>query len=228
LSVREIIKENAHLSSMFETVPEYILQRCFIKRFEKRTMILNKDDEINDIYFVCEGSIRVISEFVNGTIHGFAYVEPGDIIGAMELLSEHRVSACSLETVTDSVVISMAITDFMEWFELDHSFSKAVARMVARKFFPTSYDYGVVFKEEAVKTVGRYLYKYALNESKVQGNIEIDMTRQYLGEELGVSTRTVYRALKKLNQLGCISIINGEMILSPKNLSSLRDWIDDK
>ncbi len=151
MSVREIIKENPHLSSMFETVPEYILQRCFIKRFEKRTMILNKDDEINDIYFVCEGSIRVISEFVNGTIHGFAYVEPGDIIGAMELLSEHRVSACSLETVTDSVVISMAITDFMEWFELDHGFSKAVARMVARKFFPTSYDYGVVFKEEAVK-----------------------------------------------------------------------------
>lgn len=225
MEIRKIIDQCPVLEDMFQTIPHHVAERCFVKRLKPRTIILSKDETIDDIYFVCRGSIRVISEFINGTIHGFAYVEPGDVIGAMELLSDHATSACTLETMTECQVLTMSNEDFMEWFESSHVFSKAVARMIARKFFPTSYDYGVVFKEEAVITLGRYIYKVVHGELVQKPSAELGMTRQFLGEELGISTRTVYRALKKLESMGALVIDKGVIKVNRGNEAVLIEWL---
>lgn len=226
VNLKSVTKGNPILNQMFATIPNHIEERCVVKHFESHTIFLRKEEEIQNIYFVCSGIIRVINEFSNGTIYGFAYVEPGDVTGAMELLSDHKISACSLETLTDCTVISMSVNDFMNWFETDHSFAKAIARMVARKFFPTSYDYGVVFKEEAAKAVALYVFKSVKGTIETQDHILIRVTRQYLSEELGVSIRTVYRALKKLRDLKCLTIENGVICVDRNQFIELRNYLE--
>lgn len=222
-----MLEKNELLKKMFITVPNHIKERCVIKVIEPHKIFLRKEDKIEDIYIVSSGSIRVINEYANGTIYGFAYVEAGDVIGAMELLSDHDMWACSLEAITECYLISMSVEDFMNWFEDDHLFSKAMGRMLARKFFPTSFDYGLVFKEEAIKAVASYLYKFVKNTIDSEEVVSIKITRRYLSEELGVSTRTIYRTLKKLVDLQCISVDNSLISVNKKQCLNLEMLLRD-
>jgi CRP/FNR family cyclic AMP-dependent transcriptional regulator len=227
MSVEKIIKENPYLKKLLETMPEDVKKRSILKEFYPTDILLKKDEEAKYVYLLYSGTLRVINEFPNGTVYGFAYIDSTEIIGALEILAEEKRIAATVEAVTHSIALRISKEDFIKWFESSIDFSMIMARMLAKKFYPTISKNGEVFMNSSMHSLASFIIR-SVEKNIKEGKIGIiNKKRQYIADELGMSLRTVYRAIKKLKEDNLITIIKGKIHVSKKQYEKLTEIIDE-
>ncbi|MCT4619175.1 MAG: Crp/Fnr family transcriptional regulator [Marinisporobacter sp.] len=227
MSIERFIKDNPYLENLLKNMPENIKAKALIKNFPAQTIMLKKDSEIKYVYILCSGTLRVINEFSNGTIYGFAHINSTDFIGALEILAEETKIACTVEAITDCVALRISKKDFLDWFENDIFFSTTIAKSLANKLYPTIYRNGAVFMNSATHSLISFLIKFVEENMENKNTLLIRKKRQYIADELGISLRTVHRIVKKLKEDDFISIIKGKIYVNKEQYDRLLELLDD-
>ncbi|RKD27144.1 CRP/FNR family transcriptional regulator, cyclic AMP receptor protein [Caminicella sporogenes DSM 14501] len=227
MSVEKIIKENPYLQKLLKTMPEDVKQRAVLKEFFPTDILLKKDEEVNCVYLLYSGTLRVINEFPNGTVYGFAYIDSTEIIGALEILAKEKKIAATVEAVTHSIALRISKEDFIKWFESSIDFTMEMAKMLAKKFYPTVCKNGEVFMNSSIYSLASFIIRSVEEDIKEGKTGIINKKRQYIADELGVSLRTVYRAIKKLKEDNLITVIKGKIHVSREQYEKLAEIIHE-
>lgn len=211
MSLDEFLKNKSSLANLLISMPVEIRNRCVIKRFPAKSTMIQKDEETKYVYIVISGMLRVVNEFENGKLFGFAYKNPLDFIGMLEVLAEESKMAGTVEAITDCVVLRITKEDFLKWLESDHFFSITIAKEIAKNLYPTAYRIGDVFMNPALYTIVTFIVQSTKKEIKDERIGLITKKRQQIADELGLSLRTVYRVIKKLKEDNLVTIRKGKI-----------------
>ncbi|QXM05123.1 Crp/Fnr family transcriptional regulator [Crassaminicella indica] len=226
MSIERFIKDNTDLEKLLKNMPEDVKKRCVIKNFPAKSIMLKKDAEVKYVYIHLFGTLRVLNEFANGNIYGFAYIDSTDFVGALEILAEESQIACTVEAVTDCTALRMSKEDFLKWFEKDILFSTTIARLLAKKFYPTIYRNGAVFMHSAMDSLISFIIKFVEYDIQDKAVVLINKKRQHIADELGISLRTVHRIIKNLKENELITVEKGKIYVNKKQYEKLINMID--
>jgi CRP/FNR family cyclic AMP-dependent transcriptional regulator len=217
MHINEMVARYPALGDYVKNIPEEMKTRFTLKAFPPHSIIHQKGDEINAFGIVCSGRHRVINEFENGNIFMIEKNAAISFIGEVTLLAGHRTSSVTIETLTECQIIFFSSEDFFQWIGGDIGLLRRLTQSISHKLYSASYSSGERQYHSARYLVMKYLVKYGLeHRTSVSEPFLVAQTREEIGEELGMTVKTLNRAVAALKQEGALRLRKGKMLVSPQ------------
>ncbi len=208
------------LEQVIEFMPESIRQLISYRTFLPGEVVVRKGERADHVFILTKGTTRVSNEFASGQRYSFAKQTVPDLIGDLEVLAEQKYFSATNEAVTTCEVIAMSANTFKQWMKRDNHFACAIAKMLAKKMYPTSNENGRIKFQPSIQRLQQYLIK-RLDDSPSELFV-LHNNRQQIADEIGTSVKTVNRGVNKLREADFISLFHGKISINPEQQEKLR------
>lgn len=226
--LEEFIKKNTELQEILSSMPKNIKERCYVKKFRKKNLILKKDENVKFVYIICEGEAKGVNEFANGNLYVVEKITPFAFIGELSVVAEKLKASVTIEASTDCTTIQISREDFCKWLEKDHIITMTVVRGIAKKYYQFAYNKGIQHFYPSLYMLQLFIIRQV--RAKIENNeyVIINERRQQIADEMGVNIKTVNRGIKKLKDDNLISIYRGKLYVNRnqylKIINILEEW----
>jgi len=183
--------------------------------FARNSEIYGENEPSDYLYKVVSGTVRTYKVLVDGRRQIGAFHLPGDIFG-LETGDEHALSA---EAITDCKITVIKHSALMALAARDNEVAREMWGLTARELQRVQ-EHSLVLIKSAEERVAGFLLEMAERVS-AGGAVELPMSRQDIGDYLGLTIETVSRTLKLLEDAAAIEVAQRRRILL-RNRSALR------
>ncbi len=187
------------------------------RRAPKGSFIVCADDPGPSLMFISEGSVKINLVSQDGKEIVLAYLEEGDFFGEIALLTGEDRSA-NVIAIEDCRLFVLSAEDFKTHIMKSFGLSFAIMRELAERLRGASSKIGDLALFDVYRRVARSLK--SLGTPATEGDstvyvIDKRPTHQELASIVGTSREMVTRALKGLEEDGCI-VMDGKQIIVRK------------
>lgn len=196
-----------------------------LNHFEKGELICNIDDEMDRLYFVVKGKVKVYTITPEGKKLILRFINPLAVVGDLELIQKSKthnvVEACS-----DVVAISISNTVIRNKLLHDPIFMNFLLENIANtlKISTRFTSLNLLYPVEV--RVASYLLSISTDSNGNMYKEDLDATSiSSIADFIGVSYRHVIRVLQKLNKEKLIEKKNGVIVI--KDFSRMKEVAKD-
>lgn len=173
--------------------------------YRANEQIFRVGDKLECLYVVKSGSVKTFVTNQAGEEQILNFHGPGDIIGLDSLpLNLHLSSAVSLETSSACIVPT---------YKLEEAFEQLVPRwvieFVMNKLKQESKNTYLLGKKNANTRIAAFLLKLSENHKMLgcsDTDFNLSMSRDDIGNYLGLASETVSRTLTHMKKRGCVKL----------------------
>ena len=180
--------------------------------FASNTEIYGDGEPIDYFYKVLSGTVRTCKVRIDGRRQIGGFYLPGDVFG-VEVGAEHSFSA---EAVTDCQVLLINRSRVMARAARETAVARELWRLMGHELGRVQ-DHILLLIKSAEERVASFLLEMAGPASET---INLPMTRQDIGEYLGLTIETVSRTLAHLEATAAIEVHSRQIML--RDCSALR------
>lgn len=222
----ELLAISPGLAEYTKNMPPHIKQNFTVKRFAPHSIIHQKDSVLTSFGIVCQGRHRVINEFENGNIFMIEKNRAISFIGEVTLLAGRKTTSVTIETITECLVMFISLEDFEEWISRDIHFLRLLCQGISGKLYSSSYSKG----ERQYYSVRYLVLKYIMEHvgprlEKGRKQVIVKQTRQQMGEELGLTIKTLNRTITALKDDDVIGLEKGKIAVSQPQYEKMQSMI---
>jgi len=214
---------------MLKTEIERMMTRLSSSLTTRKTVTLNrgeivfyKGDVTTHIYLMVAGQATVQNIHSDGNIFHISSITSGSFLGDLEAISGNLINATTVVAQTDCTMLKFSTNDFLKALTLDNEFLLLVSRLLAQKMYHECFHLGDTLYKKGSDKLMLYIIK-ACKKEQVNFPLIIRKTRQGIASEVGVSVKTINRAIKSLCDQQLINVINGKINISTQDYQSLLD-----
>lgn len=178
------------------------------KSYRKGEIIILQDTEVNGLYILAEGRLRISRISEDGRVKVLALLLPGDIIGEMSLI-DNQLASATVEAVEDSRLLFIEREDFQSILLRYPSITLEIAKVLSKRLREADKD----IEELAFYSVKNRLIETLLKLAKRHGEktpsglkILIRITHQELADMVGSSRETVTRIINTLEKSNNLTV----------------------
>ena len=212
------MKTLAHFHNFIEPLPQ-ALQDAITARFSQRQVaegafIYRQGEESRELFQLLEGSVRICNYTVEGKEAATVVFRPGDCFGELGVIDGlPRASYAVAER--DCVLHVLHKRDFDELYEQYPELGRQLTLMLCRRVRVL-----VGMNEDAIslslyERLGRSLqrFTYSHGRKNEEGLIEIEVSHEDLGKNLGASRQSISKELKQLEAQGMVKVAYGRIVI---------------
>ncbi len=190
-----------------------IQQHAVTKRYRKNTVIIDRGDDANALYFLVGGRVKAYVADENGKEIILSELGRGAVIGELALLAEMPRTA-SVMTLEDSEFLVLAKRSFMQCLQghpnIAFNLISALAKQV-QALTESVTDFALL---DVYGRIAKILTESAVEEDGVL--ITPRFTHQHIADRVGSSREMVSKILKDLKLGGYLSTEGKRYILRRK------------
>ena len=193
------------------------------KTLHRGDFIYREGDNFKGILAIKSGSAKLVANDSHGNEHILNILLPGELLGFDGLSSEkHGCAAIALETMTFCILPAENMDDL---FQNVPSLTRELFRHSGEKMLEDKNQL-VLSKRPAEERLAYFLISLS-ERLKRRGfsssEFKLSLTRQEIGNHLGLALETVSRLLKKFQDEGLIAVQN--RFIQIKDINSLRNLL---
>lgn len=212
--------------SLIKNIPKEVLRKVYLKEFKDGQVLLKKNSEIHDAYFVYSGQTEIMNEFINGKTYKFTKNRAPTLIGSHALFANKTIASVSVLALGPVKTIAIPRDVLLVWLKNDNSFCFWAANEMARNMYPISSNYGRHLLYNTVFIFTEILFDL-IKEMLPNQVIEIRQSRDELSDLSGISVRSINRHITKLKSLGLIDIKKGKIVITTTQYRSLETFLEE-
>lgn len=184
-----------------------------VKRYQKRTVIIEKGDESSTLYVLEQGRAKVYVADDAGREIVLRELKPGDHFGELALLGDSPRTA-SVETLTDCEVRLLTGPIFKDFLSKQPEVALGLIRHLARQIA----DLTDTASDLALLSVYGRIAKVLVENARDQGGrlMTPPLTQQQIADRVGCSREMVSRIVGDLKTGGYISLEGKRFVLERK------------
>ncbi|MEN8644230.1 Crp/Fnr family transcriptional regulator [Bacillus cereus group sp. BceL062] len=212
-------------NKIFEIFSEIDTAYFQINHFEKGKFICNIDAEMDRLYFVVKGKVKVYTITPEGKKLILRFINPLAVVGDLELIQKSKthnvVEACS-----DVVAISISNTVIRNKLLHDPIFMNFLLENIANTLKISTRFTALNLLYPVEVRVASYLLSISTDSNGNMYKEDLDATSiSSIADFIGVSYRHVIRVLQKLNKEKLIEKKNGVIVI--KDFSRMKEVAKD-
>jgi len=209
------------IERMMTRFPSSLITRKTIT-LNRGEIVFNKGDITTHIYLLMTGQVTVQNVHADGNIFHISSITSGAFLGDLEAISGNLINATTVVAQTDCTMLKFPANDFLKALTLDNEFLLLVSRLLAQKMYHECFHLGDTLYKKGADKLLLYIIK-TCKEEQAKFPLIIRKTRQSISSEVGVSVKTINRAIKSLCEQQLIKVINGKINISTQDYQSLLD-----
>lgn len=180
---------------------------------EKGEMICKIGDELEWIYFLVKGKLKVFNLLLNGKSTLLRFSTPLSIVGDLELFKKYKIKN-NVEALNEAIIIGIKADDVKKYASEDSLFLRFVIENLSHKLYTFS---NLSALNQAYPFINRFAsYLIAItsdeNNNKLIDEIKTNNLTE-LANFFGVSYRHLNRVIKDLCDSGIIKKNNKEIVI---------------
>jgi CRP/FNR family transcriptional regulator len=194
-----------------EALLEEIIHVAQLREVHLDEVVLNVGDTMQMIPIVLKGSIKVSRENHSGEELLLYYIEGGDTCAmTLQCCVRHTASEIKATSMEDSLLLFVPVEMMENWM---HKYK------TWREYILQSYHTRLTELMETVDAIAfmrldERLMKFLVDQAKLLGSLEINLTHQKIAEDLHSSRVVISRLLKQLEVKGKIKLLRNKIILA--------------
>lgn len=175
----------SYLEQLYQAQPSK--EDIILKSFPKGKRLLVQDEKATKIMLIKEGITKCVFAEENGKEYIFEFSSKGEILGEIELIRKVPC-LCSIEAMTEVIVYAISIPYFSSLLKSDIALNNLLLDVFAERIVNTSSraSYQQLYTTEY--TVAKLL--------DLQKKQKIDLSREEMAAYLGITIRSLNRALR--------------------------------
>lgn len=189
------------LEKIIHNCPEYIKKQLTFEKFKIGDIICQQGDIPTAFSILLNGYMKTYYSISIDKKYLVEVLEPGNIFFDIEILDE-LPCVCSVEAITECTVLNISKNTYIEWLEKDFSFAMYINKRLCAKVYKH-----ITKSTRIMYTVKRRFLEWmitSLKTSKVYP-YQINLSKEYIAEELGTTARSINRIIKELSDKNAIS-----------------------
>lgn len=192
-------KSKEQLNDYFSSAPIWLLDSMNIKELKENEIFIESDEPAKDVFILVDGVVEALDvriydgEFAFKEFHGvYAF-------GGLEVIIQEDKYMATLRTVTKCILIKISRKHFEKWLFTDLKALKREAKLAAGNLLEESRrDRLNIFTQGNDRLALLLIKKYEMYNN--DGTLKMHYTRQGMADATGLSTKTVGRGLKFLEE----------------------------
>ena len=226
MNFEEILEKYPDIRKYVSRIPDGLKSAFTLREYQAGSIIHQKDDALDSVGILLQGTLKVINEFDTGNAYMIEYNHPIDFIGDVTVLAEKVGTSVTIEAVSKCTVLHFARTDFEVWLYQDPALLRALAKNVACKLYSSSYRRGTELFYKSPRLLLEFIKSYAEHTAPdAEGIYRINATRQQLSEQLGMIQKTLDRTIKRLKEDDLIDLHKGKICFTENQLFKIKNQI---
>ncbi|WP_273333918.1 Crp/Fnr family transcriptional regulator [Dictyoglomus turgidum] len=204
---------------LFEDFSDEELEKLLViskeKTYPKDAVVFQKGDLGNFFFLICSGRVKVIIETEEGKEGILSILYPTEFFGEMSLLDGEPRSA-TVVALEETRVIIIERNDFLILLYKHPELALKILKTLSLRLRKANRQIETLMFLDAPGKVARLLIDIAQERGKKINNeilIDLEFTRQELGNLIGVSRETTTRILKSFEEDGILSIERNQVII---------------
>jgi CRP/FNR family transcriptional regulator, nitrogen fixation regulation protein len=175
--------------------------------FARNAEIYGESEPADYLYKVISGTVRTCKILSDGRRQVGAFYLPGDVFG-LEISVEHHFSA---EAITDIKVLVIKRSALVRLADRDGDVARQLWSFTAREL-QRAQDHALLLVKSAQQRVASFLLEMAERLPNSEA-VELPMSRQDIGDYLGLTIETVSRTMTQLETETAIAIPTSRRII---------------
>ncbi len=233
MTLSELEKEVPGLIEYTKTMPDELRQLARVKIHPPGGLIHQKDSELRYLGIVAKGENRVINEFENGKIYMIETNKAIDFIGEVALLANKPEASVTIEALSANTVVYLPRKEAEKWVNSDTHILRKMAEHTAFKLYRSSYNNGLKLYYPPMFLLADYLvrlYRQVFPEAesgmlKSSRLFTLQKTRERIGEELGMNTKTLDRTIRSMNKDGYFLLVKGKITFGLEEYLRMEEYL---
>jgi CRP/FNR family transcriptional regulator/CRP/FNR family cyclic AMP-dependent transcriptional regulator len=225
MDLKDFLKKVPIFSDFSEEELNKLLEIAKKKDFKKDKVIFQKDETGNFFFLICSGKIKVILETEEGREGILSILYPTEFFGEMSLLDGEPRSA-TVVALEDTSVLIINREDFLNLLYNHPQIALKILRTLSLRLRKANRQIETLMFLDAPGRIARVIIDIATERGhSIEDGIliDLDFTRQELGNIVGISRETAIRVLKTFEDEGIIDIKKNHILI--RDLSKLREKI---
>ena len=207
-----------------DLLPAALAPRCTRMKYLPEDVIINEGDSLEYVYFIESGVVDGMKRFESGKDYQYFKLDRfNGAIGLLELFSRQSSIIATIVAKT-KVAIQRISADELYLFAMnDLPLLRKISFHIANDLYRDSGLNGKLFFLSGVERVCFYLADYFQKNSYPQSFVEVKQSYQTIANHIGVSQRTVGRAIRDLREEGLCTIRGKHIRISREQYEQLVD-----
>jgi CRP/FNR family transcriptional regulator, cyclic AMP receptor protein len=183
------------------------------RRYKKDQCIFFEENIPLFYYQIAEGSVRMANIFADGKEFIQDMFKKEESFGEPVLLINSYYPATAIAN-EDSIILKLAKENFLLLLHDNNDALYSLAQILATRLFRKTKIAKEISGETALHQITTLLGMFKKDSGcPDKTRLKIELSRQRIGDMLGLRVETVIRTMKKLHEDGLISIKNGKAYL---------------
>ncbi len=197
-------------------------------RFQKGDTVAYKGQPVQHVYLVQSGHVVLQTEYASGNYFSYAHIRASRYIGDLEVLSGQMPFVGTLIASEDTRALRFPAEEFRACLLADRDFLLDVVHQMAYALYDTSLHRGQDHYHSSQQRLSRLILRYhSISPATGGAPVRIEVTRQQMASELGVSVKTVNRGVAELVAAGLVGTARGKVTVSPRQHDALAAALED-
>lgn len=210
--------EKYNLNSIFE---KNMLQYMELLSFSKGELVCSKSSEMNYMYFLVSGKLKVYTLHDNGKSVLLRFNKPLNILGDLEFLTGYKIQ-CNVESVNESIIIAIKTSNLLKYAYDDSEFLRFVIKNLSQKLYAVSNSASINLLYPLESRFASYLLSISFDEDNSTNISEIKTSKlTELATLLGTSYRHLCRVVNEFVSKDIIEKKGTTIII--KNINKLKE-----
>ena len=192
--------------------------------FAPRELILQQDEAANNVFNITAGAVRIYKLLPNGNRHVLGFAIPGDFLG-LSVGERYEFSADAMRPTT---VCQFTRASFFEFLDTKPHFLRHMHSMATRELEMARNQIVILGRRTAEEKVAAFLIGLRDRWTRIGGatiHIPLPMTRQDIGDFLGLTVETVSRMFTRLARQKAIVVTpEGVRLLDVAKLEAMSSY----
>lgn len=223
MDIREFI-EKLKRCEIFEGVKESTLVELIrsskVEKYRSKQLVRRRSQICDELLFLVEGEAVGLFTNSEGQVLQIDHMVAPKLLASAVIFSSEARYPVDVETVLESVFLSVDKDRFISFLMKDEQLLRNYLRQVSDAFlFITDRFY-----EVAMKNLVQKVCTYLLRLSEKQNSLEVvmDMTKEELAREFGVTRPALSRVFLELQKLGVIHMRGRQVKI--RNYTYIKDY----
>ncbi len=220
-------KDKQMLISFFKNAPKYITDRSATKNLVPGQTLISTDQKADKVYIHITGKLQGVDAFEPDVTYNFIELNPVNIIGEFEALTNKNNYQINIIAKTKSTLIAIGVKDFLSWMQCDIEAVNIICRLLAYKLTQESKINREYLFLNSYQRLLIYLYNYSINMTPGKPVITIYKKYSEIADETGFSEKTICRTVNKLVREGFISSGRNVIKISSEQFQLLKKTLEE-
>ena len=206
-----------------DLLPESFIAHATRKVYLPEEVIVSEGDSLQFVYYIESGVVDGMKRFESGKdYHYFKLDRFNGAIGLLELFSRQSAIIATIVAKTKVTILRIPADELYLFAMNDLPLLRKISYHIANDLYRDSGLNGKLFYLSGVERVCFYLADYFQKNSYPQSFVEVKQSYQTIANHIGVSQRTVGRAIRDLRAEGLCTIHGKRVRISREQYEQIR------